>query len=208
MTGKGEKVTTRLPDGSVVNLNYCSQLEYSPASFNSTSRCIKFDGEGYFDIQTNAGAPFIITTNSIDVKVLGTKFNLLARNDDAMASLYLESGSVELSSVNQTVMMTPGQLAQIHCATGLIQITDAPDDRSSAWRNGELLFHNKPINQVIATLEACYDYTIYLDADVPDGHFTGCLPANDLNRALCIIETLYDIKADVDSPGHTIRFAN
>ena len=60
MTGEGERVTTILPDGSKVELNYMSELSYSPSTFNMTQRRIRFSGEGFFTVTRNETATFTV----------------------------------------------------------------------------------------------------------------------------------------------------
>ena len=79
ITHLGERSQVVLPDGTKVWLNSASSVEYV-APFFSRERRVKMDGEAYFEVQHDAQAPFVVSTNGLDIKVLGTRFNI--RNDD------------------------------------------------------------------------------------------------------------------------------
>lgn len=80
ITHLGERSQVVLPDGTKVWLNSASSVEYV-APFFSRERRVKMDGEAYFEVQHDAQAPFVVSTNGLDIKVLGTRFNI--RNDDS-----------------------------------------------------------------------------------------------------------------------------
>ena len=205
MTGEGERVTTILPDGSKVELNYMSELSYSPSTFNMTQRRIRFSGEGFFTVTRNETATFTIDASGLEVIVRGTTFNLHVRQDEELASLYLDKGCVDLRTSQQNVRLTPGQLASVNRTTGRIDVTDTSEAlEQTAWRTGFLRFNNRPIDKVINVLSSNYGYRISLEVDSAEitGRFTGHIPANNLNEALGILEYAYHLKAHID--GRTI----
>ena len=75
-TDAGGRATLVLPDGTSVVLNERSRLSYSPADFNSTSRRVSFEGEAFFSVAKDSLHPFSIRAEGLDVRVVGTKFNL------------------------------------------------------------------------------------------------------------------------------------
>jgi ferric-dicitrate binding protein FerR (iron transport regulator) len=97
----GERKTVTLADGSSVILNANSQLILSP-SFNKKNRDLTLRGEAFFDVHQDAGHPFIIHTRQMDVKVLGTSFNVMAYENDRKTETSLISGALEV-----TVKMAP-----------------------------------------------------------------------------------------------------
>lgn len=99
-TPNGKNTSFKLPDGSTVWLNAGSKLDYS--KINETgNREVHLTGEAFFDVVKNPARPFIIHTSSIDVKVLGTKFNVKAYPEDKTVETSLVQGSVEVFVKNR-----------------------------------------------------------------------------------------------------------
>lgn len=110
----GEKVTLQLSDGTKVQLNAGSQFAF-PQSFNGKIREVHLVGEGYFEVSKNEKQPFIVSTQKVDVKVLGTKFNLSAYSSDDICETVLLEGKVEIQGkgkvFNDRVNLSPNQKA-------------------------------------------------------------------------------------------------
>jgi ferric-dicitrate binding protein FerR (iron transport regulator) len=201
-TGKTERSSVTLPDGTRVYLNVESSLEYCPGSYNKKERTVNFSGEGYFQVHRDKKIPFFINAEGLRVKVLGTVFNLSVREKNATAELALEEGSVSLLSNknNQNVVLLKNQKAILNQLTGNITVlTDENISDISAWRRGNMVFRNTELLRVIRSIEENYNMTIRTDCqDCLSDRFTGTLPVNDLNEVLEIIEHSYHIKAVIN----------
>lgn len=200
-TARGERASVTLPDGTTVSLNSESRLGYFPKTYNKKERKINFNGEGYFQVRKNQEVPFMIDARGLQVKVLGTTFNLLARKEDRTAELVLEEGSVWLCATRSRhqVILRPEQKAILDQATGEIRvITEKDIKRISAWRQGEMVFRNTGLSEVIRTIEKNYHVTVkVIGENCPDDSFTGTLPLTDLNEVLEVIEKSYHLKAEI-----------
>lgn len=111
MTTGGQRAQTVLPDGSKVWLNASTKLIYRN-SFWSTDRQIDLSGEAYFEVARDKHAPFIVNTKHIKTCVLGTKFNVRAREEEDRVVTTLLQGSVRMESprtVNNGYLLKPGQ---------------------------------------------------------------------------------------------------
>ena len=97
VTKNGNRTKIVLPDGSQVWLNAGSKLDYNNFVFNKDLREVTLDGEAYFDVTKNAEKPFIIHTKKMDVKVIGTAFNIRSYNDERTAEASLIRGSIEVT---------------------------------------------------------------------------------------------------------------
>lgn len=198
-TGKAERASITLPDGTIVSLNSESVLGYRPKGYNKKERTINFSGEGYFQVHHDKKIPFLINANGLQVEVLGTVFNLSVREKETIAELTLEEGSVSLLSTrgNQNVVLQENQKAILNQLTGDITvITDKNIKDVSAWRRGDMVFRNAGLEQVIRTIEKNYHITIKIDCiNCLSDSFTGTLPVNDLNEVLEIIERSYHLEA-------------
>jgi len=113
----GTKTRVSLQDGSSVFLNAGSTLKY-PSKFNGRTREIYLSGEGYFDVAPDAARPFIIHTAKMDIRVLGTAFNVRAYEDEAFSETSLISGAVEVTVKEEgqyrKVRLTPSQKLVLH----------------------------------------------------------------------------------------------
>lgn len=198
-TGKTERASITLPDGSVVSLNTDSKLIYTPKEYNRKERKIFFSGEGYFQVLHNDEIPFIINAKESQVKVLGTTFNLLVRDNDNTVELALEEGSVSLFSFfsNKSVVLKQNEKAILDLSTGIFTIISDKNIKDvSAWKRGDLVFRNANLSQVIRLIEENYNVILNIDCkDCFSDPFTGTLPVNNLNEALEILEHSYHLKA-------------
>lgn len=200
-TARGERASVTLPDGTTVSLNSESRLGYFPKAYNKEERKINFNGEGYFQVCKNEEVPFVIDARGLQVKVLGTKFNLLARKHQKTAELALEEGSVWLGATKskKNVILRPLQKAILDQSTGdILVIAEKNIKDISAWREGNMVFRNTEWSEFIRTIEKSYDVTIKITAkDCPTDSFTGTLPLTDLNEVLEVIEKSYHLKAQI-----------
>lgn len=202
-TGIGEHAKITLPDGTDVNLNAESKLCYIPKTYNKKERQIRFDGEGYFQVRKDKQHPFLINAQGLNVRVLGTKFNLLARKKDASAVLSLQEGSVLFSSLltGLNVILKPNQKAILNQSTGIIIVKKEENFQDViAWRRKELVFRNAPLRSVINSIEKNYNIKIRIKtkAYLKD-LFTGTLPNSNINEDLEILEKSYHFKSIMTS---------
>ena len=202
-TGIGEHAKITLPDGTDVNLNAESKLCYIPKAYNKKERQIRFDGEGYFQVRKDKQHPFLINAQGLNVRVLGTKFNLLARKKDASAVLSLQEGSVLFSSLltGMNVILKPNQKAILNQSTGIIIVKKEENFQDIiAWRRKELVFRNAPLRSVINSIEKNYNIKIRIKtkAYLKD-LFTGTLPNSNINEDLEILEKSYHFKSIMTS---------
>ncbi|HRN55930.1 MAG TPA: DUF4974 domain-containing protein [Agriterribacter sp.] len=96
---KGSRKSMILPDGTKVWLNADSRLAYT-GSFEGVSREVQLEGEAFFDVVKDSSRPFIVHTSGIDIKVLGTSFNVKAYADDATIETTLIRGMIEVLAKN------------------------------------------------------------------------------------------------------------
>jgi transmembrane sensor len=92
----GTRTKMVLPDGTQVWLNSNSRLKYNN-DFNATNREVILDGEAYFEVAKDAGLPFIVHASSIDIKVLGTSFEVKSYPQDKTIEATLLQGMIEIS---------------------------------------------------------------------------------------------------------------
>jgi len=160
-TAKEERLTIHLPDGSIINLNERSQIQY-PESFSKNIRDVKLNGEAFFSVAKN-GSPFVITTGNAKVTVLGTKFDVWNRGEQT--EVFVKEGKVKLAnnaSEPESVKLLSGQM-------GTITKEDAPIAVNTGfnflpgWINGKLEFNHTRLAAIIDELDRYYNVQIKLD---------------------------------------------
>lgn len=161
----GQRAELILPDSTKVWLNAHSKLIY-PVSFKEGTRQVELDGEAYFEVSHNVDKPFIVRTRSMNVKVLGTEFNVSAYSGVEEFNISLLRGSVELSApdLSRKYRMTAGE--QILYREGKYSSARIGSMDYFKWKEGLLCFNNQPIHMIIDKLRLYYDIRIEV-ADLP-----------------------------------------
>lgn len=168
----GQRAQLTLPDGSIVWLNAGSRLSY-PSVFTKERKVI-LSGEGFFDVAKNEKQPFIVSTNSMDIKALGTQFNVFSYPEADYASVYLLEGSVKAyHSVSESagIILKPDQyLVQ---KNGQFKLGTADPD-NLLWREGIYTFNRQKLGSIIKKLELYYDVDIVVKhAEILNYEYTG-----------------------------------
>lgn len=192
-TAEGEQVSVTLPDGTQVAINASSELKYALQSFSQDERVVYFEGEGYYKVAKDKGHPFIIHSQGMVIKVLGTEFNLINRKNEETAEVALINGSVMLTSLvsGKSYTMSPNEVAIINKTTGDMDIHHPQDIQdAAAWKQKQIIYRDEPLDQVIKDLEERYGAEIKLDTNSTE-NFTGTLPSNNIDEALKIIAVSY-----------------
>ena len=132
-----------LPDGSNVWLNAESTIKFK-MPFDQKNRDVSLSGEAFFDVQKNPNIPFVVSSGGVNVKVLGTRFNYRAFENENNVEIVLEEGKVNLNTgrdkiVNE-VIMKPGDRAVYNKASKLTRVTNEKIEKYIAWHDGKLVF--------------------------------------------------------------------
>lgn len=183
MTTDGQRAQTVLPDGSKVWLNASTKLVYHN-SFWSSDRQIDLSGEAYFEVAHDKHAPFIVNSKSIKTRVLGTKFNVRARDEEDRVVTTLLQGAVRMESprtVNNGYLLKPGQTLNINTTTYQAELIEyAEPTEVLLWINGRLTFKQHPLLAITNVMEKLYDLKfVYDDASLKTERFTGEFSTDD-----------------------------
>ncbi|MDX1548166.1 MAG: FecR domain-containing protein [Rhodothermales bacterium] len=159
----GQTLAVELPDGSEVQLNSASTLTYRDG-FGAGSRTVALEGEAYFDVVT-AEAPFIVESASGTVTVLGTEFNVRAR--EAATVVTVAEGTVRVAprrAETQAVVITAGQTARLAAPDAAPErLDDAYAAYALAWRAGGFKFADVALGEVIREIERRFDVRIAVE---------------------------------------------
>lgn len=158
MTGKGEKSFLQLPDGTKVWLNTCTSLEYS-VDYGINNRNIALVGEAYFEVAKNRDIPFVVKTDGLEVKALGTAFNVCAYENEAKLTTTLFSGQVVVHpfSTKQEILLNPDQVAIYYKDKNKIETMPYQKQLFTEWRAGGLSFEMMYLEEIAKLLERNYD---------------------------------------------------
>lgn len=199
-TGKGERVSIVLPDGTHVRLNSESRLSYQQ-NFGHSDRCVSFTGEGYFEVAKDAEKQFQIFTQYLNVKVLGTTFNLSVYEEDKILELALISGMVEVSTNHepvQTAQLHPNEKAMFDTQTKQLTVKKSFHQDETAWLENKLVFRSEPLREVLRQISRKYGVTIEMEiAELEQDRYTGVFD-EDLYGVLKILKTHYDFEYKID----------
>ncbi|MBT8399420.1 MAG: FecR domain-containing protein [Rhodothermia bacterium] len=174
LTAPGQTLTHDMPDGSIVELNSDSKLSYHRGLDGLSVRSVRLDGEAFFRV--THGPTFVVRTFNAEVRVLGTEFNVRAREVESERGtvVALESGSVTLNAADdpdRAVLMSPGELRRILMSGAgiVLDSTSSTLTDALAWRRGELVFRDESLQSIIAEIRRRYDIDVRLDAGIVDG---------------------------------------
>lgn len=147
-----QKVNVTFPDGSIGILNANSSFTY-PSEFGD-ERNVSFTGEAYFDIQ-KSDKPFIIDVNGVDVKVLGTAFNLITTENEV--KLYVDRGLVAFEKEGKQTQVSAGNEAIFNRESASVTFSEIPSENIMSWRNGVFNFNKTPLNEALQELGEYYN---------------------------------------------------
>lgn len=170
-TPKGGQYQIILPDQTRVWLNAGSSLQY-PNKFSGSSRTVKLTGEAYFEVSHNDKSPFIVSSASQDIKVLGTQFNVSAYEEESKVKTTLLRGSVAVSSRSDEEEMktlTPGQQSVFVKDSGKLVVGRVDIEEAVAWKNGYFKFNDEPLESIMRKISRWYDVEIRYADDINRG---------------------------------------
>ncbi len=162
----GARTQFSLPDGSTGWLNSGSVIKYS-TQFQS-DRNISLNGEAYFDVVKNPKSPFLIHTQSIDVQVLGTSFNVVSYDVDSIAEVVVTSGKVEVSKNNKKIRqnLLPNDRLVFNSLKNSTAISVVDVQNYTSWKTGKLIFMNDNLDEVIRKISRFYNVGFIINSDV------------------------------------------
>lgn len=183
----GEDKYLVLPDSSEIWINAGTTIKY-PKEFKGEQRTIYLDGEAYFSVKRDISKPFIVETNNLSVKVLGTRFNVKAYTDDKKVVATLTSGKVEVSTDKNSYILKPNEQLTFNTNTLTTIINEIPTNETDAWLSGQLIFTDASFDDILQTLERRFNVLIESNITNPKELYTVKFLKNDsLDNVLNIL---------------------
>lgn len=222
----GSKSEIKLPDGSIVMVNAGSKLRYS-TNFGETSRDIFLEGEGYFKVAKDEKLTFVVHTSSMNIRALGTEFNVKAYPEEEVVETTLISGEVAIenimasSSIKKPVLLKPGQKysvnqdrvqknhsslsqANIPSKPHIKQLTPDIANAEVSWKEKDWRIEKEKLRSLVVKLERRYDVHIKVDEKLLDYHFTSTLKDESLEQVLRAMQSTAPILYAVKGKSVTI----
>ncbi|ALJ04751.1 hypothetical protein APS56_06250 [Pseudalgibacter alginicilyticus] len=162
----GKRFELELSDGTIAHLNSGTSIKYPVKFLKDSERQIFVTGEAFLTVAKDSIHPFIARANNLNIKVLGTEFNINAYPEDTTAEVVLVEGSVALYDTNNLhhndnkTLLIPGHKAIFNKDDYTISTKTVITDVYTSWINGELVFRNMPFENIIKKLERHYNIKI------------------------------------------------
>ncbi|SDM51916.1 FecR protein [Daejeonella rubra] len=203
--GKGIRKEVKLPDGTFVRLNSDSKLSYDLDMQRHDQRDVSLTGEAFFKVAHDKKRPFIVKTNKVAIKVLGTEFNVRDYPGDKVSETTLIKGSIELTindRSDQKFLLKPSEkLALVKSSKktlekGIssvlmidnispIKLGDQEYIEEISWTENKFVFENESFEDLIPKLERWYNVKIILnDTTIKSYRFTGVFIKENIIQAL------------------------
>lgn len=172
----GKTADVQLADGSKVRVNAGSKLIYK-SGMGGTRRQVYVNGEVFLDVFHDENRPFTVKTNRLDVRVLGTEFDVRAYDDEEVQSVVLVSGSVSVSAdlLDQRYRISPEQCFSYNTSNCDISIRQVPVENYIAWMDGLMILDNAPLKEVFRQINRYYNVEIVYDSSLENVRISGKL---------------------------------
>ena len=165
---RGGEYALQLADGSRVWLNAETRLRY-PVAFAGTERRVELTGEAYFEVSKDATRPFIVRANGVDVRVLGTSFNVAAYGAEVVTTLV--EGRVAVEAGSERVTLEPDRQAVWDGERMEVRQVDASN--YGLWRKGIFYFEDRRLEEILDALARWYGVEVfYVNPETKDMRFT------------------------------------
>lgn len=188
-TPRGGQYQVVLADGSKVWLNAASSIKF-PNAFPGKDRKVEITGEAYFEVAHNAAKPFYVDAAEMEVKVLGTHFNVNAYADEGSIKTTLLQGSVRVSEGEKSVVIKPGEQAQLQTVSHELRTKGNVNlEKIMAWKNGFFSFDDANIKTIMKELARWYNIDVIYEGEVPPVQFSGAIGRDlTLNQVMSVLD--------------------
>lgn len=186
-TQPGVRSSFVLPDGSKVWLNSASTLRF-PSSFSGHSRSVELEGEAYFEVAKNPRLPFIVRSGTLKVTALGTAFNMCAYPDDREVSATLAEGKIKVNTDatgRNPYILEPGEQLEFEKKSLKVHIQQVRPYEAIAWKDGKLIFNERPFHEVVRKLGRWFNTDIRLaDESIANYRYTATFTNENLAQVM------------------------
>ncbi|MDR3141460.1 MAG: FecR family protein [Tannerellaceae bacterium] len=201
----GQRASLLLSDGTEVWLNARSTLTY-PSEFGKDTREVKLSGEAYFNVTCNKQKPFLVSSHSLNIKVLGTSFHVYDYVEDDLVNINLVNGSIAISEPGESrsIIMEPNET--LHYKNGEMKVSKGINEEDFLWIQGIYVFNKTNLLDIVKKLELYYDTRIIVKNPNLSKHvYTGKFRQRDsVMGILQVIQEIHNFKIVKDEENNII----
>jgi len=201
----GQRAEITLEDGTKVWLNANTTLTF-PNQFSGKTREVSINGEGYFEVVSNKLKPFIVKTDKYNIKVWGTKFNVLAYSGHKNFETALFEGSVEVlkSGGSKGILIQPDQ--RIFQEKDQLTIAPITDVNHQLWKEGIISFQDESFTELVNKLQLYFDMKIEVKNNkILNNQCTGKFRTKDgVEHILKVLQLRNKFNYTIDEKTNTI----
>ena len=199
---EGARIEFLLPDSTSGWLNSGAKLKY-PAEF-TRHRKVELLGEAFFKVKHSENSDFTVGVNDMDIKVLGTQFNVSAYSNEAITEVVLKEGKVEITGMTSVFnkILYPGEKVSYNHEKNSLNISDVDPNVYTAWTNGYLIIDNEPLSLAVKRLERWYNVEITIrDEALKKFRFKATFQEEPLEEVLRFIAMTTPIIYTIENRG-------
>ncbi|MDY5489412.1 MAG: DUF4974 domain-containing protein [Butyricimonas virosa] len=202
----GGEFQVTLADGTKVCLNAGTKLTY-PIAFVGKERRVHLEGEGYFEVKRDENKPFIVEINGMEVKVLGTSFNLRSFAADNRSTATLISGKIEVKTSLRRVELSPNQQADLLVGENKLDVREVDAAVYSAWTKGRFVFRRERLETILDDVSRWYNVTVFYEqSSAKDILFSGIMERYaDISKTLEMLEKTGKVSFIIDEQKIIVR---
>ena len=205
-TPAGQRAQLVLQDGTEVWLNAKSKLVY-PSRFEGKSRNVTVEGEAFFKVAKDSVKPFIVSAGEVEMKVLGTQFNVYSYPETGYVETSLLEGAVKVfftGKEREGVVLKPNQ--QVTVSGEEMKVEPIARKERFLWREGIYAFENEPLIHILKKLELYYDVRIIVeDSSLFKDTYTGKFRQRDsLDDIFCVLQRIRNFKVERDTEHNIV----
>jgi hypothetical protein len=208
----GKRFELQLSDGTIVHLNSGTTLKYPVKFIAGENRQVFLDGEAFFDVAKDKKHPFVVNANKLNVRVLGTHFNVSSYPEDDLADVVLVEGSVGMYSANEefnankNTILKPSYKGSFNKNNNQIKTKEVNTDMYTSWINGGLMFRDKSFNNICKKLERRYDVIIInKNSKLDNEKFNASFEDKPIEKVLTYFKDVYGFEYTTKNNVITIK---
>ena len=208
-TEAGQMRTVILPDGSRVVLNSNSSITYQANWSGGNSRDVTLEGEAFFDVTHNTRQPFFVKTPRMEIKVLGTAFNVKSRKEEKVFETTLVRGKVTIKDLespeSKETVLQPNEQAVFSKSSAKIETAKIIPKENSYWHKGHLIFEDEPVQVITRELEKWYQVKIEVEEASKNCRFNFNVDKETLPEVLRLLEAVTGAQSVINGDNVVIK---